>query len=157
MTVTASGSDIWGTADAFEYIYTQGGNTMTARVRNLTNTNAWAKAGVMFRASLAADSPQVMVMVTPGKGIAMQYRGIQGGTSAQAGQVAGAAPAWVRLTRSNGTTYTGSYSTDGVTWNTLGSVPIAMGNLPFAGLALTSHTTNGISATAVFDEVNEEP
>jgi hypothetical protein len=156
-TLSASGADIWNTSDQFLYTYTRtASSAITARVKSLTNTNAWSKAGVMYRASTSGNSAYVMVIVSPGKGVAMQYRATTGGTSAQVAQVTGiTAPVWVRLTHA-GTSYTGSYSTDGATWNTLGSVTIAGLNGQTAGAALTSHTTSA-RATAVMEGLYLEP
>ena len=74
---------------------------ITARVRSVSNTHAWAKAGVMFRQSpeSIAQSPHVMVVVTPGKGVAMQYRPQFSAPSLQVAVRAGVAPQWVRLTQ----------------------------------------------------------
>jgi hypothetical protein len=156
-TLSASGADMWGTSDQFLYAYTQAASSaITTRVKSLTNTNAWSKAGVMYRASTSGNSAYVMVIVSPGKGVAMQYRAATGGTSTQVAQVTGiTAPVWVRLTHA-GTSYTGSYSTDGATWNTLGSVTIAGLNGQTAGAALTSHTTSA-RATAVMEGLYLEP
>jgi regulation of enolase protein 1 (concanavalin A-like superfamily) len=147
------GADIWGTADAFQYIHTASGGsvTLTARVVRLDNTHVWAKAGVMLRESLNADSKHVMVVVTPGKGIVMQWRAATGGTSATSISVPGTAPRWVRLTR-NGNTFTGFASSDFVTWTQVGTVTIGMNFDLSAGLALTSHNT-AATATASFDDV----
>src|SRR6185503_297907 len=53
-TVTASGADVWGTADAFHFVYQPwtGDGSIVTRVASVTNANAWSKAGVMFRESL---------------------------------------------------------------------------------------------------------
>jgi hypothetical protein len=83
-------------------------------------------------------------------GIAMQWRSATGGISMSTTPRAGAAPAWVRLTRS-GTTYTGYTSSDGVTWITLGTASITM-QPNFAGLAVTSHV-RPTQANGVFDDV----
>jgi hypothetical protein len=59
------------------------------------------------------------VFITPGKGVAMQYRGSTGASSVQAAQTIGVtAPAFLRLTR-RGNTFTGEWSTDLVNWQTL--------------------------------------
>jgi len=99
-TVTGSGADIWNGADAFEFVSTPwiADATITARVRSIENTHAWAKAGVMFRQSTTPDSMQVDLFVSPGKGVSMQYRAAAGGASASVAIVPGAAPEWVRLT-----------------------------------------------------------
>jgi regulation of enolase protein 1 (concanavalin A-like superfamily) len=153
-TLEGSGTDIWGTADAFHYEYAQwyGDGTITAHVLDVENTHAWAKAGVMFRETLDATSKQVMAIVSPGKGVAMQYRPATGGASAQAAVRSGHAPAWVRLTRA-GNTFTSAVSSDGVTWTTLGTATVAMSPDIFVGLPVTSHN-NGTLATADFDDVS---
>ncbi len=48
-TIEANGDDIWAAADRFRFHYTPwlGDGTITARVRSIENTHAWAKAGVM--------------------------------------------------------------------------------------------------------------
>lgn len=104
-----------------------------AAVTGLGNTHAWAKAGVMFRNTLAASSPHVTVVVTPGKGIAMQYRSSAGGTTVQTALVPGGAPIYLRLTRT-GNTFTGAWSTDAFTWQTIGTVAVPLAPDALAGL-----------------------
>ena len=75
-TVNGSGADIWNSEDAFQFVTTpwRGADAvLTARVRSIENTHAWAKAGVMFRQLLEPESMQVDLFVSPGKGVAMQY------------------------------------------------------------------------------------
>ena len=148
-----SGADIWGTADAFAFhntTWTLDG-TVTTRVRSIENTNAWAKAGVMFRETLAPGSKHVMLIVAPGKGVAMQDPSGDGRRSSQVVLQAGAAPEWLRLTRA-GDTFTGDASEDGTTWRTVGAVTVPMTGDPYAGLPVTSHN-NRTLATAVFEQV----
>jgi hypothetical protein len=47
------GSDIWGTSDSFHLVSQNlsGDGTVSAQVTSQHNTSAWAKAGVMMRAS----------------------------------------------------------------------------------------------------------
>ena len=149
-TLTSRGTDIWGTSDQFSFLFTtwDGNGTTTALVTHVDNTHAWAKAGVMMRATLRENSPHVMVVVTPGKGISMQYRATTGGTSTQAAQVPGVAPVWVRVTRS-ANAFTGAWSADGSTWNALGTITVTMPPEVFTGLVLTSHNTTA-TASAFF-------
>jgi hypothetical protein len=156
-TLNGGGADIWNTADAFEFLSapSPGDAVMTARVRSVENTHAWAKAGVMFRASLAAASRQVDLFVSPGKGVAMQVRTADGGESANVALLPGVAPEWVRLTR-RGDAIAGSVSKDGATWLPVGSVSLAFGGSGYAGLAVTSHNP-ATEATAVFDDVALTP
>ena len=153
-TIEASGADIWGTVDSFGYLYTpwSGDGTITARVRSLENTSASAKAGVMFRESLAANSKYVHTIVSPGRGLWTQYRSTTGGTAATAATRAGTAPEWVRLTRT-GNTFVGATSNDGVTWTTLGTITVSMASQIYVGLPVTSRN-NTTLATAVFDDVS---
>src|SRR5882672_1872766 len=52
--VSASGDDIWNSADAFRFVYRplSGDGEITAEVDSLNPTDAWAKAGVMIRETL---------------------------------------------------------------------------------------------------------
>jgi VCBS repeat protein/Big-like domain-containing protein len=152
-TVKGSGADIWGSADAFHFHYAQlGHHYIAARVLSVDNTNAWAKAGVMIREDLSPGSRHVMVVVTPGKGVAMQYRATANGASAMAASVAGVAPKWVRLRRPDDSTVIGEISDDGLSWRALGRVTLPMRTLSIGGLAVTSHD-NATLATGKFDEV----
>jgi hypothetical protein len=151
--VKASGADIWGTADAFRLVRGEGlyARELTARVRSVENTHAWAKAGVMFRQSPESDKSQhVMVVVTPGKGVAMQYRPNYQAPSVQIAVRTGVAPEWVRLTQVEGV-FKGYTSEDGVTWQLLGTLTVDWSGE--AGLAVTSHNNSALT-TAVFENVS---
>ena len=152
------GADIWGTSDQFEYVYDYcyGDLTITARVRSLQNTNQWAKAGVMFRESIAANAKQVDMIVSPAKGVAMQFRAATGGSTVHAGGAAGAAPGWVRLTR-EGDSFTAAWSKDGLTWTTIGSATVSMPHSILVGLAVTSHNTSATAAASFDDVVLRQP
>jgi hypothetical protein len=150
--VKASGADIWGTVDAFRLVRQVGLpiREITARVISVSNTNAWAKAGVMYRQSPeSAQSPHVMVVVTPGKGVAMQYRPQFNQESVQVAVRTGVAPKWVRLTQLEGV-FKGYVSDDGVTWQLLGTITVDWSGE--AGLAVTSHNNSALT-TAVFQDV----
>ena len=154
ITVKGSGTDIWGTGDSFQFdsLPLTGDGQITARVVSQTNSDPWAKAGVMIRESLTTGSRQAMTLMTPTNGIAFQRRlDANGGTSHTAGALVAAAY-WVRLSRV-GNTFTASQSKDGVTWQVVGSSTIAMGSTAFIGLAVTSHS-NGVLSTAVFDSIS---
>jgi regulation of enolase protein 1 (concanavalin A-like superfamily) len=157
-TVKAGGTDIWSTSDQFHYVYlSQSGDfNITARVASEQNTSAWAKAGVMVRASTAANSAFVDVFVTPSNGVNMQYRSSTGGSAVQLARItAPVAPYWVRLVRS-GNTFTGFASSDGSAWSSLGSVNIGMSSTVTTGLALTSHNSGSLN-TSTFDHVWVDP
>ena len=153
-TVAGSGWDIWSNADAFNFASTSitGDATITARVVSQSNTNEWAKAGVMMRSGLDGNASHVMVMITPANGVQMAYRTSAGDPTSWAGSVPGiAAPYWVRLTRTGGT-FTGFVSPDGVNWTQVGSVSFGMPSPLLAGLAVTAHD-NQLLNVATFDNV----
>jgi regulation of enolase protein 1 (concanavalin A-like superfamily) len=151
--ISGQGSDIWGTADAMvgTFVPLAGDATMTARVRSVANSSVWAKAGVMFRESLATGSRHVFLLLSPGHGAALQYRLATDGQSAQAANPPGAAPGWLRLTR-RGDQFTAQMSVDGVTFSTIGSVTVPMNQAVYVGIAHTSHNRDD-AGQAVFDDL----
>eukprot|EP01133_Synstelium_polycarpum_P013826 gene13826-16298_t len=155
ITVKASGADIYNAADQFFFVH-QPAVTSTAsikaRVVSVVNTNVWAKAGVMFRESIAAGSKYVGVYITPGKGVSFQYRSTTNANAINGAQVTGiVAPYHVKLTRS-GNSFTAQYSSNGSSWTTIGTCTVTMPNNALEGLALTSHNNAQLS-TAVFDQI----
>ena len=149
-TVAGAGLDVWGTADQFHFVYQQltGDGAIISRVTAVDTVNAWTKAGVMMRESLAAGSRQAFMLVSPGKGLAFQRRAATGGTSAHTAGGAGTAPYYLKLARA-GHVITASKSIDGTTWTTVGSDTITMGATIYVGLAVSSHL-DATLATATF-------
>ena len=124
--------------------------TVTARVTSQTNTNAWAKPGVMLRATTDPGSPEYAALVTPGNGIVVQYRAAQGGTTVRISQVLQTVPRYVRVNRT-GDTFTAFTSPDGVTWTLMpgSSVTFVVNATMLEGLAVTSHQWNALSTVAM--------
>jgi len=152
-TLKGSGWDIWSNYDEFNYSYQTlaGDGTIVARVTGVTNSNPWAKAGVMIRSSLAANSAFADMLVTPSSGAAFQDR-TSAGTQASNVSVGGiTAPYYVKIQRT-GNTLTGSISSDGSTWKQVGTVNIAMGSNVYVGLVACAHTDSALT-TATFDHV----
>ncbi|HEX7260297.1 MAG TPA: DUF1349 domain-containing protein, partial [Luteolibacter sp.] len=158
-TVSGSGADIWGSSDKFHFTSTTmtGDGEIRARVTSQTNTSAWAKAGVMIRNGTAANATHAMMVITPGKGFAFQYRAATGGASANvAGPSLNTKPNnWVRLTRC-GSLFTSYVSANGTTWTQVGQATIAMGATVNVGLPVTSKSDT-VSSTATFDNVTVTP
>jgi hypothetical protein len=154
-TVFGSGNDIWNPSDQFHYVYTTitGDATIVARVVSEQYTDQWAKAGVMIRQSLDADSPDVDAFVTLGNGVDFQWRPAQGAGATWNGYgVFSSAPYWVKLVRA-GTTFTGYASPDGQNWTNIGSVVVPMSTQVYVGLCLTAHNDGAINEST-FDYVN---
>src|SRR5205823_3874447 len=74
--VKGNGHDIWGTDDAFHFVYQalNGDGQVTARVASVQNTFQWAKAGVMIRENFTPDSRNALMAMTAGAGTTFQRR-----------------------------------------------------------------------------------
>ena len=156
VTMSAAGHDIWDNADDFRFACKSltGNGSVVVRVESLVNTNAWAKAGVMIRQSLDADSRFAYMIVSYSSGVSFGWRQQTAGTCGSVSQAGVAAPQWVKLTRT-GDAFTAQYSADAKTWtdvkNTDGTVvstTIAMTGPVYIGLCVTSHNQTAVT-TAV--------
>jgi regulation of enolase protein 1 (concanavalin A-like superfamily) len=156
ITMSAAGHDIWDNADDFRFACKSlaGNGSVVVRVESLVNTNAWAKAGVMIRQSLDAESKFAYMIVSYSSGVSFGWRQQTGGTCGSVNQAGVAAPQWVKLTRT-GDVFTAQYSADGKTWtdvkNTDGTVvstTLAMTGPVYIGLCVTSHNQAAVT-TAV--------
>ena len=169
--VIAGGTDIWNRADGFHYGYQSrvGDFDVRVQVSRLDAINMWSKAGLMVRESLAPNSPQLSVMVTP---VGSTADGGQGANTYQTNwRVAPNAPttewvgsgssagvpypnAWIRLRR-EGNHFTAYRGTDGVDWMPFASMNLDSLEAPlpatlFLGLATTSHNNNSNQTTIAY-------
>ena len=153
-TVKGAGADIGGTADEFQYVYRSitGDHSITARLTSQTNTNADAKAGVMFRETLTAGSTHAMMALTPQNGAIFERRTSSGGGSTVTNGGPAGVPLWLRVTRV-GNTLSGYRSVDGAAWTFVGSATITMAETVYVGLAVSSHN-DATLGTAIFDSVS---
>lgn len=153
--LVASGDDIWGAFDAFQFAYTQldGDGQIIARVTGMQFTDPWAKAGVMFRASLSSGARNVLMAVTAEGNSALQARAVpnSGNNDTSITGPAGKVPRWMKLVRS-GDTFTGYISSDGDNWQRVGEVTISMPKKIYVGLAATAHN-NSVLNSVLFDNV----
>jgi len=160
-TVVGSGHDIWDAADDFHFanLPLRGNGTITAQVVSIVDgTNAWRKAGVMIRETLADDSNHsFMAMTNPGAtahASSYQWRSVLDGNNNNTDLVPSgytAMPWWVKLVR-DGDIMTASVSPDGIAWTEVDSVVNEMAADVYIGLAVTSHN-NDETTTATFDNV----
>jgi YVTN family beta-propeller protein len=160
-TITASGDDIYFNADGFHFAQTRitGDGEIRARVNSQTNTNDWAKAGVMIRETLTAGSRHSTVFTTPastGNGFGIVSRlALDGATTYQGPRPMNAPPNnWVRLVRS-GNTLTGFASSNGTNWTQIGTTTFS-GLSPTLYFGLVVTATDDYAATtsvSTFDNV----
>ena len=149
-TVNGGGVDIWGGTDQFNYVSQPltGNASIVARVTSQSDTDAWAKAGVMIKQSTTGGSSYALLAVTPGNGIAFQY----GFNASTLGGSYSFPNAWLKLTRS-GSTITAYSSSDGTTWTQVGTTTIAMNDPVTIGLFNCAHNASALN-TATFDNVS---
>jgi hypothetical protein len=163
--LAGDGSDIWGSADSFRYTFQQvpAPAGITARVVSQQQVypsaqqpagalSAFAKAGVMIRASADANAATVVLDLKPDGGLEFMARYATGEPMTFiAGGVARAADVWLSLEQIGGE-IAGAYSLDGATWTAVGSVSVTMPANTHAGLAVTSHNPAVLNGV-IFDHV----
>ena len=172
-----------GPTTKFHYVYQtlNGDGTINARVRYQTNSNSWAKAGVMIKQSATAGAAFVDALVSPdvspntpningvgcdpngclaplppvtpamGNGVRMQYSGSKSATPKTYPAGFSEPNKWLELQRV-GNTFTSWLSADGVNWTKIGSTTVTMTGAVTIGLFDTSHNI-GQDSTAAFDNI----
>ncbi|HWI58325.1 MAG TPA: immunoglobulin domain-containing protein, partial [Bacillota bacterium] len=185
ITITADGSDIWGTADQCVFLHKTVSGNFDYKVQgvSLPAINAWTKMGLMVRAGTAAGARNATALFTPSSPgqntYTAQMRDTTGGNSFSSGDTTAnnltmnlqtgvaarptvAYPSWVRLQRigNNIYYYYGSNGTNWTFWTVYDSTSSVEGPLPATlelGLALTSHDTARLvnGVTASFIAVND--
>ncbi|MBS1830518.1 MAG: PD40 domain-containing protein [Acidobacteria bacterium] len=151
--ITASGQNMWGASDAFHFRYDEfrGDVSIQAKVEWVgEGKNAHRKAGPIFRASLDPDAPYADFIFHGSGELALQYRKTKGGPTAEI-QTTIRPPVLARLER-HGDVISAEVSRDGVTWNPVGALSIAMPEKIYAGLAACSHD-DSVTETALVREV----
>jgi regulation of enolase protein 1 (concanavalin A-like superfamily) len=152
-TVRGAGDDIWGSADAFQFVSQplSGDGAIVARVTAIQNTNPDAKAGIMLRETFAAGSRHVVLDVEPSGNIEFMTRSATDGATSWLAGASHTAPVWLKLVRT-GTSITGWISPDGIGWTQVGTTSVAMAGSVSIGLAVTSHNA-AVLNTSTFDNV----
>jgi regulation of enolase protein 1 (concanavalin A-like superfamily) len=152
--VKGAGTDIWGTADAFHFVYRplQGDGQIIARTQGLEDiAGPFAKAGVMIRETLNPGSKHVVIDLNSDGGIEFMSRQTTGGDTAFFGGRTQHPPTWLKLIRHGGT-ITGSVSADSAHWFAFGDVGISMADTVYVGLVVTSHDAS-MRISSSFDNV----
>jgi hypothetical protein len=145
-TIKASGSDIWDKNDEFHYVYQQvsGDVQIIAKAESLTETNEWAKLGIMIRESLTPNSRHALTGITPLNGLAFQFREQVGGDTKNASGSKVKTPQWLKLTREENI-LKGYSSADGNNWTLIGTANVDMPTNVYIGLILTSHNNDALN------------
>ena len=150
------GTDLVGTADQGRFVYKQltGNGAIVARVDRLVATDGQAKACVMIRQTLQANSMMAYSTLTAGYGCYFVVRPAAGAAAtsdlavATAAQTAVRAPVWLKLERV-GNQFNAYYATTAAptTWiaSPLKPQTVAMTDPVYIGLAVTSHVATGVA------------
>ncbi|MGC9451648.1 MAG: Ig-like domain-containing protein [Oceanipulchritudo sp.] len=151
-TISGSGNDIWNNQSEFHFagqpIY--GDAEIAVHMQTQTNTNSWAKAGLMVRQNLSPGSTGANICVTPSNGVTFQYRTSQDGSMSSIKDSGYTVPVWLKLVKS-GNLITGYRSSDGINWIEVGNRVLDMPDPVYMGLCITSHNDGAIStATGTF-------
>ena len=159
-TIRAGGSDIWGTSDEFHYVYQpiSGNATLTARIEGIEHTHNSAKAALMIRESLNAESRHAHLRTNPPEGhslVGFQVRAQTGGETENRERISGySLPLYIRLIRSSDM-IRGYYSEDAETWHHIDTFTFSLPENVYIGLAVTSRNPDE-KTTARFTNIHLE-
>ena len=150
--IAGGGADIFDTSDQFQFVSRSpsGDAALIARVGSVQASDAYAKAGVMFRAGTSADSAFAHLFIGPST-VGFEFRTAGGGAAAANAYVGAIAPRWLKLVRT-GNVFRAYYSADGTTWTQLGTAQtITMPASATAGLAVTAHAAALLNSSTFTD------
>lgn len=145
-TLEGAGADIWGTDDAFHFLYRPAqlpDGQLIARIDDLLNTNSYAKVGLMLRGNLAADAATVILDMKPSGEIEFMARSSDGAEMLYWGGTFVTAPAWLKLEYTASTasnpTVTAFASQDGTNFRVVNQITFTLPSSYDIGVAVTSH------------------
>ena len=140
--IHAGDGDIWGTADAFQFVYTPwaGDAVIVAQVSNYEGVQGFTMAGLMMRESLDPDAAHASFLIINDPGTIFRKRTATGAASTQVLNPKNNidAPYYLMLER-KGNAFNGYHSPDGIAWTLHESNTIAMSQDIYIGMAATSH------------------
>ncbi len=155
--ITGSGTDIWGRADQFHYVWREmsGNFAVTATAQFLTEGNEHRKAVIMLRKTLDTDSPFVQVVIHGNGMPGVQFRIARGdNTNTVDLPIEGPGTFKLKLVR-QGATITVSIAKSGEAFRERGHTESQLGSPVLVGLGVSSHT-QAASNTVLFSDVSVE-
>ena len=151
--VTGGGADMWGTADAFHFSWTElaGDATLTADGRFADGANIpLEKAVLIFRQNLEPSAAYADVAVHADGHTTMQYRVNSDEKTADVTAL-GRGATRLRIER-RGNRFTAFASSADEKLNEISSITIAMRNPVYVGIGVCAHNSEGL-ATVTFSNV----
>jgi TolB protein len=155
--ITGSGTDIWGKADQFHYVWREmsGNFAVSATAKFLTEGIGHRKAVIMLRKSLDTDSPFVHLAIHGDGTPSVQFRNTKAdNTNTVDFPIEGPGTWQLKLVR-QGATITVWMSKDGAPLRELGHTANQLGSPVLVGLGVSSHSQEAIN-TVLFSDVSVE-
>jgi TolB protein len=152
--ITASGENIWATADAFQFVWKKisGDVSITADIAFSTKTgNPHKKAVLMIRQSLDADSPYVDAALHVEGLTSLQSRAEKGGATHEVG-IASASPVKLRLEKRGADFYMYLARSKQRLHFGGGSMRLVLQEPFYIGLGVCAHDKDAVE-TAIFSKV----
>jgi TolB protein len=152
--ITGSGSDIWGKADQFHYVWREisGNFEVTTTAKFLTEGNAHRKAVVMLRKSLDTDSPFLHLAIHGDGMPAVQFRNTQADNTNTVDFPVEGPGTWKLKLQRQANTITFWIAKDGEPLHELGHTTNLLGSPILVGLGVSSHTRDATN-TVLFSDV----
>jgi regulation of enolase protein 1 (concanavalin A-like superfamily) len=155
--ITGTGTDIWGKADQFHYVWREmsGNFAVTATTRFVTEGNDHRKAAIMLRQSTDADSPYCDLVIHGNGMPGVQFRNAKGeNTNTVDFPIEGPGTFKLKLVR-QGATITVFAAKEGAPLRELGHTSSQLGSPVLVGLGVSSHSQTALN-TVVFSDVSVE-
>ena len=153
-----TGTDIWGKADQFHYVWREmsGNLAVTATTKFLTDGIAHRKAVIMLRKSLETDAPFVQLAIHGDGMPSVQFRNTKADNTNTVDFPVDGPGTWKLKLARDGTTITVWVAKDGAPLRELGHTVSQLGSPVLVGLGVSSHSQEATN-TVVFSDVSVEP
>jgi hypothetical protein len=155
--ITGTGTDIWGKADQFHYVWREmsGNFAVTATAKFLTDGIAHRKAAIMLRKSLDTDSQFVHLAIHGDGTPSVQFRNTKADNTNTVDFPIEGPGIWKLKLLRQGTTITVWIAKDGAPLRELGHTLNQLGSPILLGLGVSSHTQEATN-TVLFSDVSVE-
>lgn len=148
VTLQGGGQDIFNSADDFAFTYKVGAGDKDLQflVEAQYNSSGWAKAGIMFRSSLADNAKHASILITPSNGAHFTWRPDNTSATSRTSTNSVKAPYYLRIKKA-GNIFTAYYRPNlSVGWTQVGTsqtiTSFGTNSTPFYyGVALSSNST----------------
>ena len=157
ISIACNNDDVWFKKDSFRYAYQEihGDFDMVAQLKQMSEGDPWAKAGIMVRNSILPTSRNLFFGVSGEHGVFIQGRNGDDNDTEEKHrspreELKG--PGWIKVTR-RGNTFTLSHSRDGNTWTEVAKEKGDFIREAVVGLAVCSHN-GGKVFNVEFDNVS---